>query len=104
MAMLRTVKVITAVVFVRISNVCSTFTHCLILTANIWIKCKIVSSDAYTLIHFVEVWGKETPVPILESLLEGTRGENKINGFNFILANQIPIKLKEKLKSGQCEH
>lgn len=38
------------------------------------------------------------------SLLEETRGENKINGFSFILANQIPIKLKEKLKSGQCEH
>lgn len=38
------------------------------------------------------------------SLLEGTCGENKINGFNFILANQIPIKLKEKLKLGQCEH
>lgn len=38
------------------------------------------------------------------SLLEGTHGENKINGFNFILANQIPIKLKEKLNSGQSEH
>lgn len=47
---------------------------------------------------------KETFTPVSVSLLEGTRGENKINGFNFILANKIPIKLKEKLKSGQCEH
>lgn len=37
------------------------------------------------------------------SLLDGTRGENKINGFNFILANQIPIKLREKSKFGQFE-
>ncbi len=34
-AMLRAVKVITAVVFVCISEVCSSFTQCLILTANI---------------------------------------------------------------------
>ncbi len=63
-----------------------------------------MSSNTYTLIHFGEVQSKETFTPVSVSLLEGTRGENKINGFNFILANQIPIKLKEKLKSGQCEH
>lgn len=65
-----------------------------------WTKHKIVSSNTYTLIHFGEVWSEETFTPISVGLLEGTRWENKINGFNFILANQILIKLKEKLKSG----
>ena len=74
------------------------------LTENIWIKHKIVSSNTYKLIQLLEVRSKETLPPISVSLLEGMRGENKINGLNFILANQIPIKLKEKLKTGQCEH
>lgn len=74
------------------------------LTENIWIKHKIVSSNTYKLIQLHEVRSKETLPPISVNLLEGMRGENKINGFNFILANQIPIKLKEKLKTGQCKH
>lgn len=63
-----------------------------------------MSPNTYTFIHFGEVRSEEKFTAISLSLLERTRGENKINGFNFILANQIPIKLKEKLKSGQCEH
>lgn len=101
-AMLRTVKVIIAVVFVCILNVWSSFTQCLILTANIWIKHKIVSLNTYTFIYYRE--SKETFTPISVSLLEGMHGENKSNGFSFILANQIPIKLNEKLKSDQREH
>lgn len=41
---------------------------------------------------------------ILVSLLKGMCGKSKINGFNFILANQNPIKLRGKLKSGLRDH
>ncbi len=103
-AMWRTAKVIAAVVCVWISNLCYSFTQCLILTANICRKHKIVSPNTFTFIHVGEVRSIETFLPISMSLLERTRWENKINGLYFILANQILIKLKEKLKSGQCEH
>lgn len=63
--------------------------------------CHQMPTHSFTSERFSE--RRETLAPIPVSLLEGTRGESKINGFNFILANQIPIKLKEKLKSGQCE-
>lgn len=85
-------------------NVCSSLIQCSILRANIWMKHKIVSSNTNTLIHFREVGSIETFTSVSLSSLEGTCGENKINGFNFVLANQIPIKLKEKFKSGQFEH
>lgn len=63
--------------------------------------CHQIPTHSFVLARF---GSKETFMSISGSLLEGTRGEKKINGFNFILANQIPIKLKEKLKPGQCEH
>lgn len=86
------------------SKVCSTWIRCLIPVANTWIEHKIVSSNTYTLAHFRVIWSRNTQM-FWVSLLVGTRGENKINGSNFTLANETPIKLKkeEKLKSGRCE-
>lgn len=88
--------------FCCFSNVCSSLAQCLIPMANIWMKHKIVSSNTYKLIHFGEIWRRNTLFQWV--YLGGKCGENKINGFNFALANQTPIKLKEKLTSGQCEH
>lgn len=56
----------------------------------------------HTHTHFRGIWDKNTST-FLRVYWKGACGENKINDFNFILASQTPIKLKEKLTSGCCE-
>lgn len=77
-------------------NVCSSLTHGSIPMANSWMRYKTVSSNTYTLIHFWEIQSKNT-LTFHRVYWKGACGENKINDFNFILANQTPIKLKEKI-------